>query len=72
MNRQDFAVWAKDKDYEQRFDWFAFIQPSHAKFILRNLETFFNRFAYRHGWELSDKAKEIVRKRLKERAGEYE
>lgn len=49
-----------------KFDWFSLISPARARFILANLQTEFNRFAYRQGWELSDKAKEIVRKRLEE------
>ena len=58
------SEWAKTD--EGKFDWFSLITPKHAKFILKNLETGFNRFAYNNGWELSDKAKEIVRKRLEE------
>lgn len=51
---------------DAKFDWFSLITPKHARFILKNLETSFNRFAYVNGWELSDKAKEIVKKRLEE------
>lgn len=56
----------------EHFDWFSLITPEHAKFILANLETEFNRFAYRHGWSLCDKAKEIVIKRLTEIANRKE
>lgn len=58
------SEWAKTG--EGKFDWFSMITPKYAKFILKNLETSFNRFAYNNGWELSDKAKEIVKKRLEE------
>lgn len=62
MNKSDLLEWSKTD--EGKFDWFSMISPKYARFILSNLETSFKRFAYRNGWELSDKAKEIVKKTI--------
>jgi len=65
MNKQnDLKIFETSND--SKFDWFSLISPARARFILANLETSFNRFAYQRGWELSDEAKAIVRIRLEE------
>lgn len=64
MKKSDLLEWSKTD--EGKFDWFSLFTPNHAKFVLKNLKSYFKRFARDNGWELSDKAKEIVRKRLEE------
>ena len=64
MKQNDLKIFETSGD--SKFDWFSLITPKYAKFILKNLETSFNRFAYNNGWELSDEAKAIVKKRLEE------
>lgn len=54
---------------ENKIDWFDFVTPEKAREVLNDYPNRFTNFEKKHGWKLSDKAKEIIVARLSKIAG---